>query len=218
MPEQSAEWTGPWLVQQFAGKTPRWDIQLLTPQVLQINRSTLPPFVAATIASSRVEPSSFQAILQTTYPIEIIVNVPRESFWTGQAIALASQNSVAFGGVGDLLSASSLPDVRQYVNKEFAFVERILRQHSKVKELEREHDRKYVVKRVGSADVSVVLLNEYDLAADHVRTARDRYGAFAAILLTNPNARLTASAQYAATSIGATIFDCKQFLGWLNNS
>jgi hypothetical protein len=217
MAEQSAAWTGPWVAQRLVGKAGIQDVELLAPQVLRIVRNHYQPFLAGIIAAPRVDTASVLHILQPTYPIEIITNVPRESFWTGEAISLASQNSVAFGGVGDLISAVSTPDVRHYVNREFAFVERIFRQHSRVTTFKRAHDRKYVIQRAGLDDVNLVILNEYELTADHVRTARDRYDAFTAILLTNPNARPTYSAHQAADSIGAAIFNLSHFLGWLNN-
>ena len=67
-----------------------------------------------------------------------------------------------------------------------------------------------------SSDLDVVLLNEYELAADHVRTARDRYGAFKDILITNPNGKATSSALEAAEFIGAHIYTWREFLGRLN--
>jgi hypothetical protein len=155
-------------------------------------------------------------LLKGSFPIEFIANIPKESFWTGKAIAFASSHSVAFGGMGDLVLAIALPDVSVYVKKEFDFVERVLRQHTKVHGLKRVHDRKYVVERHKLSDVSVVLLNEYELTADQVRTARDRYGIFTTILVTNPNARVTSLARQAAESIGANIYNMSEFLGRLN--
>jgi len=61
-----------------------------------------------------------------------------------------------------------------------------------------------------------LLLNEYELSADHVRTAWDRYGTFNAILKTNPNGRITEAAIAAANSMGATIYMWGQLLGRQN--
>ena len=73
-------------------------------------------------------------------------------------------------------------------------MERGLRQHTRVRILERVHDRKYIIGRYGLDDVVVVLANEYELTADHIRTARDRYGPFTDILITNSNGDPTSSA------------------------
>ena len=61
-----------------------------------------------------------------------------------------------------------------------------------------------------------MLLNEYDLTADNVRNARDRYGGFSDILMTNPNGRATSAAEQAAESMGAQIYKWGEFLGRLN--
>lgn len=218
MLDKSAEWTGTWVAARLREKPIIQNVELLTPQILQVNRSKYPSFIAATIASSQVDSLSITSILETQFTVDFIINVPSEAFWTGEAISLASRKNIAFGGLGDLISACVLPDVRQHVNREFAFVERVFRQHSKITSFKREHDRKYIICRTNSDDLSIVLLNEYDLTADHVRTARDRYGTFSVILLTNPNGNWTESAQHAASSMGSLIFKFKNFLGWLNQS
>jgi hypothetical protein len=184
--------------------------------VLRIVRKEQPTFLAGTITSSRVEPSTIERLVNGVYQIEFIANIPKESFWTGAAIALASKHGAAFGGFGDLRSALTLPDGRIYVKKEFAFVERGLRQHAQVSSLERVDDRKYLVKRHQMSNICVVALNEYELNADQVRTARDRYGAFAAIIITNPNGAPTSAAEQAAKSMGISIYKWGAFLGQLN--
>jgi len=218
MPEGSSEWTGKWVAQKLRKNAGVEAVDLLATQVLRIVRKNHQPFLVGTIASPRVEPSTIDHLLNGLFLIEIIANIPPESFWTGDAIAFASRHSAAFGGMGDLLSAIELPDVSRYVKKEFAFVERGLHQHRKVSDVERVHDRMYVVKRQELCDVTVVLLNEYELTADIVRTARDRYGVFTAIVLTNPSARVpTSLASQAAESMGSQIYTWREFLVRLNN-
>lgn len=216
MSDTSAEWTGEWVASRLKSNSDIQETELLAPQILRIVRNDLPPLLAATIASACVDRSTLEPILASSYEIAFIANIPRESFWTGAAISLATQRDIGFGGLGDLYSAMSLPNVREYVNKEFSFVERGLSQHTRVQDLERIHDRIYLVKRQGLADVRVVLLNEYELIADHVRTAHQRYGAFSNILITNPNGKATASAVSAASSMGADIYKWGEFLGRLN--
>jgi hypothetical protein len=136
-----------------------------------------------------------QPVLDSETPIEILINVPKESFWTGLAISATSARGVAFGGIGDLMSAVSKEDVGEYTRLEYDFVERGLRQHTRVLRLEREADRVYVVHRQSLAPVRFVMLNEHELTADHVRTARDRYGTLDAVLLNNPNGSWTTEAE-----------------------
>ena len=215
MSEQSAAWTGEWVAQKLRGQPEVLKVELVAAQVLQIVRKNDEPFHAGTIATACVEPRTFKQLLEGRLEIQFIANVPRESFWTGEAIEFASRHSVAWGGLGDLFSAVALPEPRTYVSKEFGFVERGLGQHTSVSSLERVQDRKYVVRRRGLKDMTVVLLNEYELTDDHVRTARERYGAFNAILLTNPNGGPTSSAKAAAESMGASVYKWGEFLGRL---
>jgi hypothetical protein len=191
-------------------------IELLDSQILRISREDNGPIVVATIASTKVTADEMQELFKLEYQIDFVVNVPKEAYWTGGAIRAVTENAVAFGGLGDLHRAIGMSDPNKYVNPEFAFVERGLRQHTKVEGLQRLHDRKYVVQRLGRDDVVVVLLNEYELTADHVRTAGDRYGEFGDILITNPNGRATASATQAAKYMGASIYKWREFLGRLN--
>ena len=215
MTELDAEWTGRWAADRLEKREEVQKVSLIAPQILQITRKELRPFVACTIASQRVEPPAINPLLKSFPQIEFIANIPSESFWTGAAIAFASRHRAAFGGMGDLCSAVSLPNPREHVHREFDFVERGLRQHKGIG-LERVHDRKYVVKRHQLSDLSVVLCNAYELTADHVRTAHDRYGAFNVLLITNPNGGPTSSAKTAAESMGAKIYKWGEFLGQLN--
>jgi hypothetical protein len=216
MPERDGDSTGRWVAKQLEGHSEVQEAEVLAPQVLRIVRKEDRPFVAGIIASPRVASSTFEHLLNSSFDIEFVANVPRESFWTGEAIEFASLRSVAFGGMKDLFSAILLPNARLYVSKEFAFVERGLRQHTNVSDLVRVHDRKYVVIRRNHKDLTVVLLNEYELTADHVRTARDRYGDFTEILITNPNGRATSAAEQAAKSIGARTYKWDEFYGRLH--
>jgi hypothetical protein len=213
--ESSAEWTGAWVANRLKGHTEVQAVEILEPQLLRLARNKHGTFLTVTIAEPRVEPSSFEHLLDSSPAIEFVVNIPKESFWTGAAIECASRRSVGWGGLRDLYSAIALPEPCLYVRKEFEFVERGLRQHKTVSSLDRVYDRKYVVRRLGLEDVTVVILNEYELTADHVRTARGRYGPFDAILITDPNGGPTSSARGAAESIGASIYKWGEFLSSL---
>jgi hypothetical protein len=216
MPKRSAEWTGGWVASKLEEHDKVERIEQIAPQVLRVIRKEEGAFLVATIAATRVEPSVIESLLTEREKIKFIVNVPADSMWSGAAIELAEAYGAAFGGLRDLMSAMSEPDIGSFVRKEFRFVERGLRQHTRVYDLERIHDRKYVVKRRDLPDMRVVLINEYDLTSDHVRTARDRYGQFKAILITNPNGRITSSAEEVLASMGAKAFKWGEFLGRLN--
>ena len=216
LPEESAKWTGKWAAPRLEKLEAVERVDLLAPQILNIIRTENSPFLAGTIASPCVKESTIKNMLDGSFSLEFIANIPPESFWTGAAIDCVSHQSVAFGGMGDLFSAVKLPNVRRYENKEFAFVERGLHQHTKVSRLQRVHDRKYLVKRYDLNDVDVVLVNTYAVTADDIRTARERYGPFKAVLKTNPNGGITESAEQAAESMGARIFEWGEFMKYLH--
>ena len=60
------------------------------------------------------------------------------------------------------------------------------------------------------------MLNEYELTADHIRTARDRYGSFDVVVNTNPNGSVTSAAAEAAKSMGVEILKWGPFFGRIN--
>jgi hypothetical protein len=215
MSKQGSDWTRDWAAKRLERDRNVQKVEIVAPQVLRVIGTEEAPFCAATIASEQVEPSDFEHLLDEFTEIKFVTNVPKESFWTGQGIRFAEARSVGWGGFGDLLKALTLRDPSAYVKNEFEFVERGLIHHTHVSSLERVHDRKYVVKRRGLPTLTVVIWNEYELTSDHVRTARERYGAFNAILITNPNGGPTSSAVGAADSMGASVYLWGQFMGRL---
>jgi hypothetical protein len=60
------------------------------------------------------------------------------------------------------------------------------------------------------------MLNEYELTADHVRTAKSQYGIFDTVLLNDPNGKPTSSALQVAENMGIEILKWREFLGRLN--
>ena len=191
-------------------------VELLSNQVLRVSRDQHAPYVAGIVSAKRVEEDIVRPIIETELGVEIIANVPKESYWTGGALRLARENNIATGGYGDLLRVIRLPDVRAFQPEETMFVERGLRQHDRISNFERLHDRLYRISRNTLPDVTVAMLNEYELTADHLRTARDRYGSFSLAVITNPNGSATASAEETAQIMGVEILKWGPFFGRLN--
>jgi uncharacterized circularly permuted ATP-grasp superfamily protein len=217
MANGSAEWTGPWVSERLTERQTAERVEIVEPQILKVFRKDKPAFLVATMSEPRVEVESLRHLLDGSHNISFVANIMRESIWTNSAIDFAARKGAAFGGMGDLLSATdSMPVVSNFIRKEFAFVERGLRQHTRVQSFERTYDRVYIVKRSPLPDLTVALLHEYDLLADHVRTARERYGHFGVILKTRPNGEVTENAYEAARFMGVEILKWGEFLGRLN--
>lgn len=192
------------------------DVEVLSDQVLRIAREMHDPFVSGIVSTARVDIEAVMPLITSKHQVEIIANIPKESFWTGGAINLAQENNIATGSYGDLLRVIDVEDVRNFRARETIFIERGLRQHARIVSFTRVHDRLYRITRHGLPDLSVVMLNEYELTADQLRTARDRYGAFAIAVITNPNGSATQSADDAAATMGAEILDWRRFFRRLN--
>jgi hypothetical protein len=213
---RSPEQTTQWVAEKIAKMKEVEDIKLTDPHTLKVVRKTYDPFVAGVVSVEKVTRSVIRPVLATSRTIEIVANVPAESFWTGAAIELAREHGSAFGGLRDLMSAVGKENVRSYIRREYEFVERGLRQHSKVSGLDRKYDRVYLVHRDGLPSLRFVMLDAYELTGDHIRSARDRYGHFDAVLLNNPNGRATSSAEDVADSMGVGVFKWGNFLSRLN--
>jgi hypothetical protein len=191
-------------------------VEVLSDQVLRVSRDKHAPYVAGIVSVKCVKVEDIMPIVESELGVEIIANVPNESYWTGEAIMLAQVHSIATGGYGDLLRVIDDEDVRAFQQKETIFIERGLRQHDRISSFDREYDRLYRIRRYGLSDLKVAMLNEYELTADHLRIARERYGQFSVAVITNPNGSSTSSAQEVAQTMGVEILNWRLFFGRLN--
>jgi hypothetical protein len=191
-------------------------VEVLSDQILRVSRCKYDPFVAGIVSQPRVESDEIRSIVKSQFGVEIIANVPKEGFWTGSALRLAQDHAIATGTLGDLYRVIDLENVRAFLQRETIFVERGLRQHNRIASFEQVHDRLYRIKRNGLPDLTVVMLNEYELTGDHLRTAHDRYGKFSLAVITNPNGGATSKAEEVAETMGAEVLKWGPFFGRLN--
>lgn len=211
-----SDWTGNWVAERMKGHTEVSDVVLLAMRHVELTRKKYHTVIVGTTAVERFDASALTSFLEVTPEVAFVVNVPQESYVTGSALRLSARHGIPVGGLGDLMRAVSLPDISEYVNKEVSFIERGLAQHTHVESYERLDDRRYLVKRHDLDELQVIFLNEYDLTADHVRTARSRYGVFTMLVITNPSGRATSSAGSAAAATGCRIYKWGDFMGALN--
>jgi len=212
----TSDWTGKWVACKLSAHDSVASTRVLSPQRVQVERTKHPTVVIGTIASSPLRADELRPLVETERTVSFAVNVPKEAWIAGDALRLSERVRVPVGGWSDLQAALRLADVRDYVSSEFGFIDRVLRQHDTVAGFERLDDRRYRVSRHGAGDVMVVFLREYELTVDHVRTARERYGRFDILVITNPSGRATGSAEGVATSMGGQVHKWKSFLGALN--
>jgi len=209
--------TTAWVANNIAQTTDVTGTTVTSPFTFRVERKDRPPFEVLVLSYPQVTDAVLNPLLAAAPPVSFVVNVPKDSVWTQSGIAAAHHCQCAFGGIAELMSAiyNKLDDVSAFVKKENAFVERGLLQHDCVSSFDQEFDRAYMVHRLGMKSLRVVLLNEYELTAEHVRAARTRYGPFDIVLMTNPNGTPTKDAKEAAKGLQIAILPWRQFLGRL---
>lgn len=151
------------------------------------------------------------ALIQGLTKPAFVVNIPKTGRFTGSALSLAHDEAIAVGGVGDLYRAVSREDPNKYVCANTDFRDRGLRQHLKVSGFTKEFDRCYCVHRHQLPDLRIVFIHEYELTADHVRTAVDRFGHFDVLVNTDPNAHTGRKADETACQMGFEILQWGEF-------
>jgi hypothetical protein len=187
---------------------------------LEIARKEHAPFVAAAIGvRDVVKQDHVIPLFETKDQPAFIVNVPSKAIWSGSAIELIHDAPAAFGTLGDLIRASRNELIYEYRNKEYRFFERALSQHGAVRDVTRLYDRAFRLHRHrGLPDVTVVLVDAYDMSAEDVRNARDLYGNFDVALKMSSYGSVTSAAAEAAESMGAEAFKLKELMGRLNRT
>lgn len=189
----------------------------LDAHLIEVVRKRHPDFIVGVVSTARVERATIEEFVRDER-VDFVCNIPREAVWSGEAIDLVKAHGRAWGGVADLFSAAAGQEpAREFVRREYEFIERIFDQHSAVVRVERIYDRVYRLYRRAKPSVEVALVNEYDLTADHVRTAWERYGPFSDILANNPNCRFSSEASAAAQELGVKLLMLRPFMGRLNS-
>jgi hypothetical protein len=210
--------TTTWVAEQIKQMKEVTDAEVTGPYTFRVDRPDLPSFGVLVFSSASVTDGVLGPLLSSFPDVSFAVNVPKNSKWVKSGIAMVTERNVAFGGMGDLMSAigHKLQDIRQFKKKENEFVERILKQHTGVSSIEQEADRVYQIFRTNGVPLRVVLLNEYELTGDRVRAAVDEYGAFDIVLMTNPSGSATTDARDVSKALKIPLLTSRQLLGRLN--
>ena len=208
--------TRDWTVKQLAGHDEVAAVEPKDELLIYIQRKKYDSFFSAILNANRVDKRTIGSALAYGDKIQFVANVPRDSVWLGDAIEAVRAHKLGWGGFGDLKSAINLESVEGYQKKEYSFVERGIVQHQRVESYERPFDRVFVIYRKGLPEIKVTLVYEYELTAEHVRAARERYDEFSVIVKTNPNGNITGNARQVGKGLGVDILSWGEFLGRLN--
>jgi hypothetical protein len=208
--------TTAWVSQIMREKRGVNGVEQVSDRSIRISRDRHPPYVAGIISTRNVTDADVNAVLEEDPNVDIIINVPSAGVWQGSGIFATQRAGVAFGGMGDLQSCIDRENPSDYVKAEYEFIERGLSQHNRVTTIVREADRLFLLFRNGLPEIRVLALYEYELTADHLRTARARYGNFDLVLISNPNGRPTEGAANVAETLGIELLMFGELLSRLN--
>lgn len=204
-----------WVVEKLGTHTEVASVKAIGDQVIEISRKKYPSVSAAVLSADRVTDEDIKQVLSTSNSLHFVMNLPARGVWTGAAIDVVRMRGLGWGGYGDLMSALGHDTVLGFQKKEFDFVERGLKQHDRVNSLYRRYDRVFEVGREKLPNITIALVNEYELTAEHVRLARDTYGNFDLLLKTNPNGKTTDTARRVAEDLNIPIVMWRELLSRL---
>lgn len=151
--------------------------------------------------------------------LDFFLNITKEAYIDGELVGLASTFNFGIGDLSDLLSALNREDISDYITQDIEYVMEKLPQHTRVTKLERLDYRRFKIHRLNLPSITILVLNNYELTADAVRSGITKYGKFDAILSSNPNRQpLTTTCQIAVSSAGLQVFSWRELFGHLNKT
>lgn len=217
MHNREDSWSGEWCKDKLETHDKIESIQLQGSNLLSVAHSEFGTITIATMSLEKIDENDLQVLLGTQ-KVDFVLNVSREPYVTQQALVYAEQNRFSIGGLGDAMRVLRDGDPADYVHREIRFILQGLRQHTNVVNVVRLDNRRFQIDRYDHSPVTILALNEYEITADTVRTAIDRFPKFHAILKSDPNGSITSNAIAAAESAGLEIYAWRDLLGALNKS
>jgi hypothetical protein len=148
--------------------------------------------------------------------MSMMIAVPKGARWSGDAMSWLQFEGIAFGGVGDLLSAINYDEeISTHRNKTLAFVDDGLRRHSHVADLEWIDSKKVEIRLRNDETVIVALDNSYDITMSVARDAARILGEFDILLKTNPNGSITSNGAESVARLGFETMKWGELFGHL---
>ena len=190
------------------------NIDIIDGDTLHVTHQDNNVFIIAIISLDNITLDSLNGIDVTN--IDFILNIKKDAYVCGNIFELGNSAGFSIGVLGDVYRALNDGYMANYLDPEMSFVIRGLSQHSKVTELKRLDNRRFLITRNLLPPVTILVLNDYDLTAEAVRHGIDVFGEFGAILTSNPNCRRSSNCKGAASSAGIKILDWGELMGSLN--
>jgi hypothetical protein len=210
---------GYWIAKKLEDSPEVQEVTVNGNGTLTINRRTHSTAYVAYLSVPVFDGSAVRNAHQVHPTARFIMNLPGSAITKIDAFREAKKIGVAIGGLGDLMGAMSESDPANYVAREIKYIEKILRQHDRVSTFDRIDLTKYRISRRGLPDVTVCVGLDYEVTAEAIRDAIDKYGDFDAYVTSNPNARAVSPQAIAASrSAGRKVFLWREFMAALGRS
>lgn len=214
----SDNWSDKFLKDKLKNFDSAQEINSIEQNLVKVKRKKGPDFVAFIMSLIEIEYSIIKEICEKHPQINFIVNIKKQYNLSGESILYLSNKKISLGGLGDFMRFCNQDSNHTIEDKDFTFVSRGLRQHIHVSNIERIDNRRLKITRLGGlSEVIAIMINEYDITSESVRSAKDLYGDFQVVIKTNPNGEITAEAIEVAKVIGIDICKWGNFLGKLNS-
>ena len=146
---------------------------------------------------------------------QFVVNVPSKTLWSGAAIDRIHAASAAFGTLGEVSRAAHTADAGSYRDKDMGFFINAMKQHSNVSSVSYVYEAVFQADRKIGASLIVAVIDAYNMSAEDVRNARDRFGHFDVVVKSSSHGSITNQAEAAAKSMGAHALTFGELMGWL---
>jgi len=183
--------------------------------IIKVERKIGEILKIAVVSYYKLEFSTVEWIFDK-YEIDFLCNIRKEPFVNKDLIDFLEKNQIGFGNLGDLYRVADQDCNWPYINPEVGFILRSIKQHNKVKNIERVDSRRYKIDRYSLDSVVILALNDYEFTAECVRNGKEKYQNFQAILLSNPNAQLSSKAIDVADNMNIELLNLKELFRRLN--
>ncbi|WP_157834566.1 hypothetical protein [Oceanospirillum beijerinckii] len=203
-----------WCIDKISGHGKVESISKIDSTTLELTHQNTNTYAVSVFSCERMNLKSISDI--DIQKVDFILNIKKDAYISGKLMQLMESADFSIGGLGDLYSALGSGNLSNYISKEMQFVIRGLSQHNKVKRIYRLDNRRFEIERKLLPDVTILVLNDYDLTAESVRSGIDKYGDFDSILTSNPNCRRSSNAEKAAENSGRKIMSWGELMGNLN--
>lgn len=202
-----------WVADRLGDLEEVTSITVIDGTLITVSRKNMSPAQIACVKFDPLEADNLRSILNRYPDVQFILNILKNARSAGATFALATETGVAFGGMGDAMRALRMDNPNKYVHRKTEYIERILSQHARVVGFERLDDSRYRLIRKGLPGITAYIGSDYEVTAEAVRLAIDRYGEFDAFVTANPNAiQISPQAATAAKHSNRRIFNWSGFM------